>query len=153
MNHRIQYLCVKLFPLILVLAPRTPAPKHSTKECIFHAFLITASDIVFFFFQLGGLVEGLQALLLKDKAWVRAALGLLRKTVCGDCAGGRVTPPDGAGIGANDQRRQLLGFDLGRSVGLELAPSIQMLAELSLCSQGEEVREGSSFASEQFARL
>lgn len=94
-----------------------------------------------FFFQLGGLVESLQALLLKDKAWVRIALGLLRRAVSGDCAGGRVAPPDGAGIGANDQRRQLLGFDLGRSVGLELAPSMQMLAELSLCSQGEEVRE------------
>lgn len=64
-----------------------------------------------------------------------------------------MAPPDGAGIGANDQRRQLLGFDLGRSVGLELAPSMQMLAELSLCSQGEEVREGRRFVSEQAAFL
>ncbi|CAN0462568.1 unnamed protein product, partial [Ectocarpus sp. 12 AP-2014] len=58
--------------------------------------------------RLGSLVEGLQALTLKDKAWVRTALGLLRRAVSRDCAGGRVAPPDGAGIGANDQRRQLL---------------------------------------------
>lgn len=79
----------------------------------------------------------LKALLLKDKAWVRTALGHLRKTAFGDSAGGRVS--DAAAVGGNDQRRRLFGFDLGKSVGLELAPTVQMLAELLLCSQGEEV--------------
>lgn len=83
-------------------------------------------------------MDALQALLLKDKAWVKTALAHLRSTVFGDSAGGRV--PDGAVAGANDQRRRLFGFDLGKSVGLELAPSVQMLAELLLCSQGEEVK-------------
>lgn len=83
-------------------------------------------------------MDTLKALLLKDKAWVKTALAHLHSTVSGDFAGGRV--PDGPEVGANDQRRRLFGFDLGKSVGLELAPSLQMLAELLLCSQGEEVR-------------
>ena len=91
--------------------------------------------------QLSALVDSLNALLLKDKAWVKKALAHLRNTVFGDSAGGRV--PDAAAAGGNDQRRRLFGFDLGKSVGLELAPTVQMLAELLLCSQGEEV--GCSF--------
>lgn len=90
-------------------------------------------------------MDALKALLLKDKAWVKAALSHLRNTVFGAAAGGRV--PDaavGVGIGGNDQRRRLFGFDLGKSVGLELAPTVQMLAELLLCSQGEEVNRSRS---------
>lgn len=90
-------------------------------------------------------MDALKALLLKDKAWVKAALSHLRNMVFGAAAGGRV--PDsavGVGIGGNDQRRRLFGFDLGKSVGLELAPTVQMLAELLLCSQGEEVNRSRS---------
>lgn len=83
-------------------------------------------------------MNALEALLQKDKAWVKTALGHLRTTVFGDSAGGRV--PHAAVVGGNDQRRRLFGFDLGKSVGLEVVPSVQMLAELLLCSQGEEVR-------------
>lgn len=83
-------------------------------------------------------MSALKALILKDKAWLRSALDHLRSTLFRDSAGGRV--PDAAAVGANDQRRRLFGFDLGKSVGLELAPLMQMLAELMLCSQGEEVR-------------
>lgn len=92
---------------------------------------------------MGALADALKALLLKDKAWVKTALGHLRTTVFGDSAGGRVPDAAAAAIGGNDQRRRLFGFDLGKSVGLELAPSVQMLAELLLCSQGEEVSQGS----------
>lgn len=104
--------------------------------------------LAFVSIQVSSLVSALKALILRDKAWVRTALDHLRTTLFGDCAGGRVTPDAaaaaaagvGVGVGANDQRRRLFGFDLGKSVGLELAPSMQMLAELLLCSQGEEVR-------------
>lgn len=81
----------------------------------------------------------LEALLLKDKAWVAAALKHLPGVSPGDSAGGRLT--DTATKMPPEQRRRLYSFDLGRSVGLELSPSIQQLAELFLCSQGEEVRE------------
>lgn len=88
--------------------------------------------------QLVTLVDALKELLAKDKAWVSAALKHLRKTLLGVCAGGRV--PDGTAMaGVPEQRQRLFGFDLGKSVGLELVPSMQQLAELFLCSQGEEV--------------
>lgn len=69
-----------------------------------------------------------------------AALEHLRRTLRGECAGGRLPIEDGAVLVTPEQRRRLLGFDVGKSVGLELAPSVQQLAELFLCSQGEEVR-------------
>ena len=84
-------------------------------------------------------MDALEALLLKDKAWVSAALNHLRSISLGESAGGRLT--DTAAKMAPEQRRRLYSFDLGKSVGLELSPSIQQLAELFLCSQGEEVRE------------
>ena len=84
-------------------------------------------------------MTALEALLLKDKAWVSAALNHLRKVSLGESAGGRLTDT-AAKLGVEQQRR-LVSFDLGKSVGLEQTPSIQQLAELFLCSQGEEVRE------------
>lgn len=89
--------------------------------------------------QVSALLTALGALLLKDKDWVSAALSHLRRVSLGESAGGRLTDT-AAKLGVEQQRR-LLSFDFGKSVGLELAPSIQQLAELFLCSQGEEVRE------------
>lgn len=88
---------------------------------------------------MGALLGALEALLLKDKAWVAAALNHLPGISPGDSAGGRLT--NTAAKMPPEQRRRLYSFDLGRSVGLELTPSIQQLAELFLCSEGEEVRE------------
>ena len=90
--------------------------------------------------QVEALVEALRGLLLKDKTWVSAALDHLRRTFMEADAGGRLPVTKGAVKVAPEQRKQLLGFDLGKAVGLELVPSIQQLAELFLCSQGEEVR-------------
>lgn len=89
---------------------------------------------------MGALVDALGGLLLKDKAWVEAALDHLRRMLIGECAGGRL-PEDSITV-PPEQRRRLFGFDLGKSVGLELVPSVQQLAELFLCSQGEEVKWG-----------
>lgn len=82
-------------------------------------------------------MEALGALRSKDKAWVSAALAHLKRIFVEDGAGGRV--PEGATVIAQDMRKKLQSFDLGKRVGLELAPSVQQLAELLLCSQGEEV--------------
>lgn len=103
-----------------------------------HRFFLFLRFSVFLCLQLSALVDALTSLLLKDKAWVKTALGHLRNSTFGDSAGGRVQ--DAAATGGNEQRRRLFGFDLGKSVGLELAPTVQMLAQLLLCSQGEEVR-------------
>lgn len=83
------------------------------------------------------LVDALGALLLKDKAWVSTALEHLRKTLSGACAGGRL--PEGSMHLPQEQMRHLYACDVSKSVGLELAPTIQQLAELFLCEHGEEV--------------
>lgn len=103
-------------------------PSHSSLKNTFIDVCVCVS-------QLGALVTALRGLLLKDKAWVSAALDHLRRTFLESRSEGAA----GAAAAA-DQRRHLFGFDLGNSVGLELAPSVQQLAELLLCSQGEEVR-------------
>lgn len=90
--------------------------------------------------KVGSLLEALGALILKDKAWVSAALDHLRKTLSEPSAGGRLPVAEGGVAVAPEQRKQLFAFDLGKTVKLELVPSVQQLAELFVCSQGEEVR-------------
>lgn len=83
-------------------------------------------------------MDALDALRASDKAWVSAALAHLRKMFREAHAGGRV--PEGSVPVTQDLRRKLSSFDLGKCVGLEMAPSLQQLAELFLCSHGEEVK-------------
>lgn len=88
-------------------------------------------------YQVRSLVDALGGLVMKDKAWVSAALKHLRSTLKGARAGGRV--PDGSGAVGQEKMRHLYACDLGKSVGLELAPTFHQLAELFLCEHGEEV--------------
>lgn len=125
--------------IVINSSPHRTKTRHAPPEMPTPVFSLEKQNTMLRVSQLAALVTALRGLLLKDKAWVSAALDHLRKTFLGERAGGRL--PEGEGMAAPDQRRQLFGFDLGKSVGLELAPSVQQLAELLLCSQGEEVRQ------------
>lgn len=70
-----------------------------------------------------------------------AALDHLRSTLTEPSAGGRLPVAQGGVAVAPEQRKQLFAFDLGKAVKLQLVPSVQHLAELFVCSQGEEVRD------------